>query len=42
MNSKLKIITHLPLRELWRDDGLTLTERGRSLTGCDFRNNREV
>lgn len=27
---------HLPLRELWRDDGFTTTSRGRSLTKDDI------
>jgi len=28
----LKIVTHLPIRELWRKDGFTTTSRGRSLS----------
>lgn len=32
MHGKLRIITHLPLAELWRDDGFLTAERGRSLT----------
>lgn len=32
MDTKLKIVTRLPLQELWRDDGFTTTARGRSLT----------
>jgi hypothetical protein len=32
MDAKLKIVTHLPLRELHRDDGFTTTSRGRALS----------
>jgi hypothetical protein len=32
MDAKLKIVTHLPLRELWRADGFTTTSRGGSLS----------
>jgi hypothetical protein len=34
---KLRIVTQLPLRELWRDDGFRTTARGRSLTDGDIR-----
>jgi hypothetical protein len=37
MDAALKIVTHLPLRELWRDDGLKTTARVRSLTEDDIR-----
>ena len=37
MDAALKIVTHLPLRELWRDDGLNTTARIRSLTEDDIR-----
>jgi hypothetical protein len=37
MDAALKIVTHLPLRELWRDDGLKTTARIRSLTEDDIR-----
>jgi hypothetical protein len=37
MDAKLRIITHLPLAELWRDDGFATGERGRSLTCEDVR-----
>ena len=30
-------MTHLPLRELWRDDGFSTTTRGKSLTEEDVR-----
>ena len=36
MDIKLKIVTHLPLRELWRDDGFISASRGRSLTRDDI------
>ena len=32
MDIKLKIVTRLPLTELWRDDGFTTSSRGRFLT----------
>jgi hypothetical protein len=35
VDAKLRIVTHLPLRELWRDDGFLTTARGRSLTKKD-------
>jgi hypothetical protein len=38
MDAKLKIITRMPLLELWREDGFTTTSRGRSLTGDDITN----
>jgi len=34
---KLQIVTQLPLRELWRDDGSSTTGRLRSLTEEDIR-----
>ena len=37
MDAGLKIVTHLPLRELWRDDGLKISRRVRSLTEDDIR-----
>ena len=37
MDAALKIVTHLPLRELWRDDGLQTKARIRSLTEDDIR-----
>ena len=36
MNTALKIITRLPLKELWRDDGFTTTTRSRSLSTEDI------
>jgi hypothetical protein len=35
MDAALKIVTRLPLRELWRYDGFTTTARARSLTKDD-------
>lgn len=32
MDTPLKIVTHLPLRELWQDNGSTTTARGSSLS----------
>jgi hypothetical protein len=37
MDAKLKIVTHLPLRQLWRDDGFSTTRRGGTLTREDIR-----
>ena len=37
MDAALKIVTHLPLRELWRDDRFKTTARGISLTEDDIR-----
>ena len=37
VDAKLRIVTHLPLRELWQDDGLKTTARIRSLTEDDIR-----
>jgi len=37
MDAKLRIITHLPLAELFRDDGFSTVERGRSLSREDVR-----
>jgi hypothetical protein len=31
MDASLKVVTHLPLRELWRSDGFSSTSRGRAL-----------
>jgi hypothetical protein len=36
MDEKLKIITQLPLRELWRDNGFKASSRGRRLTADDI------
>lgn len=36
MDTALKIVTHLPLLELWRDDGFSTTLRGKSLTEDDI------
>ena len=35
MDARFKIVTHLPLRELWRDNGFTTTARGGSLAKDD-------
>ena len=35
MDAKLRIITNLPLVGLWRDDGFSTSERGRSLSRED-------
>jgi len=32
VGANLRVVTQLPLRELWRDDGLSTTTRGKSLT----------
>ncbi len=37
MDAKFMIVTHLPLQELWRDDGFSTTARDRSLTQEDVR-----
>ena len=37
MDTRLRIVTQLPLREVWRDDGFSTTKRGRSLAGPDIR-----
>jgi hypothetical protein len=37
MDATLRIITHLPLAELCRDDGFSTVERGRSLSREDVR-----
>jgi hypothetical protein len=37
MDIALKIVAHLPLRELWRDDGLKTTARIKSLSEDDIR-----
>lgn len=36
MDIRLKIVTRLPLTELWRDDGFSTSARGRSLTDTDI------
>ncbi|HTD67128.1 MAG TPA: hypothetical protein VK846_11425 [Candidatus Limnocylindria bacterium] len=36
MHATLKIVTQLPLKELWRDDRFTTTSRHRSLTAEDI------
>jgi hypothetical protein len=33
----LRVVTHLPLRDLWRDDGFVTTTRGKPLTQNDVR-----
>jgi hypothetical protein len=37
VDANLRIITHLPLVELWRDDGFSTTKRGKFLTREDVR-----
>ena len=32
MDANLRVVTQLPLHELWRDDGFSTTTRGKSLT----------
>ena len=36
MNATLKVVTQLPLTELWHDDGFTTTSRARWLTADDI------
>jgi hypothetical protein len=36
MDASLKVVTRLPLEELWTDDGFTTTSRTRSLTANDI------
>ena len=36
MDAALKVVTQLPLTELWRDDGFTTTSRVRGLTTDDI------
>lgn len=36
MDGTLKVVTRLPLAELWGDDGFTTTSRTRSLTADDI------
>lgn len=36
MGARLKIVTRLPLRALWRDDGFSTSARGRSLRDTDI------
>lgn len=37
MNANLRVVTQLPLHELWRGDGFSTTARGKSLTHDDVR-----
>lgn len=37
MDARLRIIIQLPLRELWREDGFSTTQRGKSLRVEDVR-----
>lgn len=37
MDANFRVVTQLPLRELWRDDGFSTTTRGKSLTHDDIR-----
>ena len=37
MDAHLRVVTQLPLRELWRDDGFSTTTRGKFLTFDDVR-----
>ncbi len=37
MDANLRVVTQLPLRELWRGDGFSTTARGKSLTHDDVR-----
>lgn len=37
MDANHRIVTHLPLRELWRDDGFSTPSRGKTLTHDDVR-----
>ena len=37
VDADLRIVTHLPLRELWRVDGFSTTTRGKSPTHEDVR-----
>lgn len=37
MDAHLRVVTQLPLRELWRDDGFSITTWGKSLTFDDVR-----
>jgi hypothetical protein len=37
VDANLKVVTQLPLRELWRDDGFSTTTRGKPLTHDDVR-----
>jgi hypothetical protein len=36
MDASLRIVTHLPLQELWGNKGFTTTSRGRGLTDEDI------
>ncbi|MGE5321616.1 MAG: hypothetical protein ACM3SW_02055 [Actinomycetota bacterium] len=38
MDPQLKVVTRLPLQELWTKDGLVSSARGRSLTAEDISN----
>jgi hypothetical protein len=37
VDAHFRIVTQLPLRELWRDDGFSTTTRGKSLSVDDVR-----
>jgi len=37
VDANLRVVTQLPLRELWRGDGFSTTARGKSLTSDDVR-----
>ena len=37
VDANRKVVTQLPLRELWRDVGFSTTARGKSLTADDVR-----
>jgi hypothetical protein len=37
MDTKIRIVNQLPVRELWRDDGFSTIKRGVSLTAEDIR-----
>jgi hypothetical protein len=37
VDAHFRVVTQLPLRELWRDDGFSTTTRGKSLTFDDVR-----
>jgi hypothetical protein len=37
VDANLRVVTQLPLRELWRDDGFSTTARGKSITHDDIR-----
>jgi hypothetical protein len=37
MDASLRVVTQVPLRELWRDDGFSTKTRGKSLSHDDVR-----